>query len=127
MWMRFFTLTEGFLPSFLRICDHYMDARVISHRQRQGYQLILKGEKAQKALPSRLTCLFSFVLLPKSPLCTLAISCCLFVVEALTLKVPLSLHCCHLAWCCSALTANTSPHRLQVVTQLCMARRKLKH
>lgn len=60
----FHSLTEGFPPSSLSICDHYMDARSVSHRQRQGYQLILRVEKAQKALASRITCLFSLALLP---------------------------------------------------------------
>lgn len=75
----------------------------------RGRDISSFSEKAQKALVS---CLFPFVLLPKSPACTLATSCSPFMVEALTLKVPLPLHCCHLAWDPSALTANTSPHRL---------------
>lgn len=109
--MRFFTLSQrGFHPTQYLWPLH--DARAISHTQRKGYQLILRGEKAQKALASRLLGLFTFLFLSKSPVCTLAVSCCVFVVEALTLKVPLSPCCCHLAWCPSALGANTSPHRM---------------
>lgn len=58
--MRFFTLSQrGFHPTQYLWPLH--DARAISHTQRKGYQLILRGEKAQKALASRLLGLFTFL------------------------------------------------------------------
>lgn len=68
-----------------------------------------KGKKAQETLASRLPCLFCFLLLPNLAVCSVAASCCLFVVEALTLKASLSLHCCHLTWPSTVFTANVSP------------------
>lgn len=43
-------------------------------------------KKAQEALASRLPCISWFLLVPKLPGRTVATSCCLIVVEALTLK-----------------------------------------
>lgn len=100
-------LTDG-PPISLCISGCYLNARAIS---------LTQAEKCVAAHPQTgrrhrklyLQSSSPFLLLPRSPICTAAISCCLFVVEAVTLKVPLSLHCCHLAWPSTALTANVSP------------------
>lgn len=68
-----------------------------------------KGKKAQETITSRLPCLFCFLLLPNLAVCSVAASRCLFVVEALTLKASLSLHCCHVTWPSTVFTANVSP------------------
>lgn len=78
------------------------------HWQRKVQQLTLKVEEGtQEALASRLLCLFCFA--QATCLC----SGCqpLLVVEALTLKAPLSPCCCHLAWPSTSLTGNIFPQR----------------
>lgn len=77
--------------------------------RRRGSSSSSKGKKAQEALASRLPCVFCFLLLPKSPVCTGAVGHCLFVVEAVILQAFLFLHCCHLACPSTVLTANVAP------------------